>query len=319
MAGERIAGGGVGRFRVQHVQRRARDRAGVERREQRRRVDQPAARGVHDHGGGLARGQRLLAEQAAGVLVEGGVQGDHVADREQLGQLDPLDRPRRAAVEDVCPDDPRPERRRPGGHGLPDRPAADHPEGQLGQPAQGARVLVLPAACPHRAVVDRDPAQQRQRQREGVVGDLVGAVVRDVGHPDAAAGGRLDVDVVHADAVADHQLDGGQRVEHLGGDRRVLVDQHPRPGAPGDHVGRAVALLAAVPDPRRVEHGLLGVEGGVIAVGDHDGRAGHACADHFGEPPIRCGASASKSNVSPCPGRSGATATPSTICSGSAR
>ena len=57
----------------------------------------------------------------------------------------------------------------------------------------------------------RAAAQQGEEQRDGVIRDRVDAVVGDVADRDSEFGGRLDIDVVVADAVTDHDRTGASR------------------------------------------------------------------------------------------------------------
>ena len=58
---------------------------------------------------------------------------------------------------------------------------------------------------------------QRQRQQEGLCRYLVGAVVGDIAHGDAALGGRVEIDGVVADAAPADEHELGQRLDHAAG------------------------------------------------------------------------------------------------------
>ena len=89
----------------------------------------------------------------------------------------------------------------------------------------------VPLAVPEVAVGLRHVAGLGEQQRDGVLRRRQHVGLRRVHHHDAAARGRLDVDVVEADAgpADDDQLVGG--FEHLGGDLGRAAD-HQRRRAP---------------------------------------------------------------------------------------
>ena len=73
-------------------------------------------------------------------------------------------------------------------------------------------------------------------QRDRVVGDGLGAVVRHVAHRDPARRRSVYVDRVHPDAIAPYRAQPRQGVHDLGGDLRVLDKDGVRAGSPGDHL-----------------------------------------------------------------------------------
>ena len=102
---------------------------------------------------------------------------------------------------------------------------------------------------------------QGEHQGERVVGDLVDAVVGDVADRDAPGPGRVEVDVVDADPVADDHPGPVHRGDDRGVDRGELGDDAV---GVGDQVGsRSASSFAARPDelaPQRLEDGPLDVE-----------------------------------------------------------
>ena len=94
----------------------------------------------------------------------------------------------RPALDDVHADDVHAERRRPPASDCPIAPQPTTPKRSSDSRRSGLATRYSQLPRPHGRRQLRDPAQQRQRQRDGVVGDLLGAVVRHVGHPDAAVG-----------------------------------------------------------------------------------------------------------------------------------
>jgi hypothetical protein len=94
-----------------------------------------------------------------------------------------------------------------------------------------------------RARCGHDTPRGAEQQRQRVVGDLVEAVVRHVGHEDARPCGGFDVDVVDPDPVAgdDPAALGGRdrRGRHLG----EAHEQRVRPGQRGRVLGQRRADL----------------------------------------------------------------------------
>ena len=93
MAEQRIRGR---RLLGEHVEGRARDVAGIERRAQRRLVDQPAARAVDDAHALLHRRERLAVDDVLGLLGQRRMQGDEIGAPDQLVELHLLDAERDA-------------------------------------------------------------------------------------------------------------------------------------------------------------------------------------------------------------------------------
>ena len=86
-----------------------------------------------------------------------------------------------------------------------DSAVGDDAERAPADPVDRLPALPAPHALAGRPVVLRQLSQQRQPQRNGVIGDLLGAVIAHVGDQDALGRGRRNVDDVDADAVAgDH-------------------------------------------------------------------------------------------------------------------
>jgi hypothetical protein len=107
-------------------------------------------------------------------------------------------------------------------------------------------------------------------ERDGVVGDRLGAVVGDVAHGDPAGRGGGDVDRIDADPVAGDDSDLGEGVQDLSGDGGVLDDEGIGSCGVRDQGGR----IGRVRDDEFVAGGgddrALFVESVVIAVGDDD-------------------------------------------------
>ena len=85
----------LGRLGLEHVERRARDMAAVERFLERRLVDQPAARAVDDAHALLGLGQALAAQDVARLVGQRRVQRDEVGARRAARRARPSRRPAR--------------------------------------------------------------------------------------------------------------------------------------------------------------------------------------------------------------------------------
>ena len=110
-------------------------------------------------------------------------------------------------------------------HRARDQPVAQQAEGLAADAVGRAVAREPPAAVADAPVGVRDLADAGQEQRQRMVGHVLDAVIRHPSDPDAALGGRVDVDVVIADAVAaddpaaPHPLDDPPR-------DRLQVDDH---------------------------------------------------------------------------------------------
>ena len=112
----------------------------------------------------------------------------------------------------------------------PGAPEADDAEARAANAAQLAGGLPVPAAAAHLAVEHDDAAQEREDERQRMVGDLLDAVVRDAADPDAAALGLLNVHVVEADAAGRDDAECREPFELGRSDGLVRADEEP------DHV-----------------------------------------------------------------------------------
>ena len=143
--------------------------------------------------------------------------GDHLVEAEQLDAhlLGPLLR-----HEGVVRHEAHAEALGPVGDQLADAAETDDAEGLVGE-FDALPTAALPATVDEGGMGLRHVAGRGQQQRHRVLGGRNDVALRRVDHHHAAAGGRLDVDVVEADARAtdDHQVGaGGQHgVGHVGG------------------------------------------------------------------------------------------------------
>jgi hypothetical protein len=187
----------VGRLLLQHVERDPRQAARLERLQDRVQVHERSAGRVHQERVWTHHPQLGRADEVAGVLAQRGVHGHHVRSCQQRGQVDGLDAGRTDRVGldvRICGEDPEPDRQGLLGQAPGDAPEPDQPERLATQAMQRAGDHQVPRARADRSVQSRDAATEREDQAQRVVGDLVDAVVRDVGDEDPLLGRRGDVD-----------------------------------------------------------------------------------------------------------------------------
>ena len=171
---------------------------------QRLLVDQPTAGGVHDDHARLGLLQRLGVDQALGLRRLRQVDGDGVGAGQQLVQGDELDaqlRGARGRDVGVVGDQRGVEGGEALGEQLADLAEADHTDGLALELDAGERAA-LPLAAAQALVGGRDPAGDRQQQRDGVLGGRDDVGGRRVDHQHAALGGGGHLDVVQADPGA---------------------------------------------------------------------------------------------------------------------
>ena len=189
-------------------------------------IDQRPARSVDDDRRSLHRRDQLGPDQVAGLVGEGSVQGHEIGISDGLRSAPDLRQPLQGLGQvRIVAHDLEAQGQRPLDHPAADPADPEQRQGSAAQPVQRSRDL--PAALPHPTGAGDDAAGRRQQQRDGVVGDLVEAVVGDVGDPDPARRRDRDVDVVDPDPVAgDHRAAVvGGRFDNRRADRRE-ADQH---------------------------------------------------------------------------------------------
>jgi len=92
---------------------------------------------------------------------------------------------------------------------------SDHPELPSAQPADRAELCDAPTVLTNDFISGHDFPPNRKQEGNGVIGNLLDAVVGHVGHGDARGASCLEVDVVHSDPVARDYLaalEGGDRI-----------------------------------------------------------------------------------------------------------
>ena len=269
--------------------------------DQRRFVDQPAARGVDD--GRLARqgGERLTVDYARGRIVEGRMEGEIVGVGETVGKA----RQRLAAeggnpggvdmgVEDAHP---HAEGAAQADHEPADAPLADDDYRLSVEVAADDPAVALPLAGAGHAVEFEAALGGGEHEIERVFGDRARIGVADRGERNASFAERRDIHRIEADPVT------GDDLQPVGAGDEAAVDPrgaHDDGVGGADGVGEGLRLLLDLRhrdagrggqfvDPRRVDtpdrqhvprfalshfavsrpvHGILPVCGRVIVTGD---------------------------------------------------
>ena len=179
----------VGRQRLlgEDVERRAREPPGAQRLDERRLVDERAARGVDEQRAGPQQRQPRAVDQAARGVGDGQVEADDVGDLERrLDRLGVLGAELGHALGRdvrVVGDRAHAERARPRRHEPADAAEAEQRQRLVGELDAG-EALALPGALAQRALGGADVAGQREQQRERVLG----------GRDDVRLGGVADDD-----------------------------------------------------------------------------------------------------------------------------
>ena len=218
-----------GRLGREDVERRAAHAPALQRLEQRRLVDDAAARGVHHQHPRAHLREGGAAEHAGGVLGARHVDGDGVGALEQRVEGDQLD----VEIGDlllgqigVVRDHLHAEPARAIGHDAADVAEADHAERAV-EELHAHELVLLPVARLHRGRGLRDVARERDQQRDGVLGGRDVVAARRVHHDDAARGRGGDVDVVDADPGAPDHAQLAARGDHVGGHLGAAADHEP--------------------------------------------------------------------------------------------
>ena len=202
---DRMLGEGLVR---EDVEGRAPDLAGVEAGDQRVEVDQLATGAVDDAHARLELGDRVGVDPVDRLRGLRQVDGEQVGPAVELVDgvhaFDPELTEPLGGDELVEGQDLHVEGLRPLGDELADPAETDHAQGlavELGALVLGA----VPPSGDERAVRLRHVAEQRQGERQSVLGRGDGVRLRGVGDDDPALGGARDVDVVDTGAgPADH-------------------------------------------------------------------------------------------------------------------
>ena len=235
---------------------------GAQRLDERRLVDERAARGVDEQRAGPQQREPAGVDEAARRVGHGQVQADDVAACERrLDRLGALGAQLAHALGRhvrVVGDRAHAERARPRRHQPADAAEAEQRERLVGE-LDAARSARAPRRRRAASAAAADVAGQREQQRERVLGGRDDVRLGRVADDDPARGRRLDVDVVDPDAgAADHAQRSGGRdqrgVDRRGRahDERVGVASAAARSAPGleldDLAGLAQQLQARVGD-----------------------------------------------------------------------
>ncbi len=252
---------------LEHVHRGHAGAPAVQRGDQRVRLDQFRARGVHQQGVGLHGGEVLQAHDAARLVVEPQVQRHHVALREEFlarGRHLQAVAQRLGARGFAAPHaHVHAEGAAIARHDLADAPvapdaqrlAAQHrADAEIGRHGGRAQARLLPGAVLEVGDVLRQAPHGRHDQRPGQFGRGDGRA-HALGHRDAALGAGRHVHVrTHLAGLRD-ELQARELLHELARDLGALADQHDDVGIPQPHRKLAEAL-----DGVGVDLGGVGVE-----------------------------------------------------------
>ena len=212
----------LGRFGLEHIERRARDMAAIHRRLQRRFVNQPAARAVNDPHALLGFGEIFGREDIAGLVRQRRVQRDEIGlgqQRIQLGLFDAHFDRAFGRQERIEGDDLHLEPQRPARHDRADIARADQAQNFAGH-FDAHEIVLGPFARLSLRIRLWNLASQREHQRDGVFGGGDRVAERGVHHHHALRRSGRDIDVIDPDpGPANHfqVLGGGQNfLGHLG-------------------------------------------------------------------------------------------------------
>ena len=209
-SGSSAAGGSVSKTSRPAAAMRPR----AQRVDERRLVDEAAARGVDDDG--MRRQQRELAraQQMMRALAERHVQRDGVGARERVLELRQLDLEASHEVvvgRGLDGEQPAVEGPQPPGDGAADRPETDDRDRRAREVA--GRRGRLPAAVAHRRAERGQSADARQQQRQRHVGDGLGVRAGRRQHGDAGGRRGIEVDRVIPDPEAHDRAQRRQPLE----------------------------------------------------------------------------------------------------------
>lgn len=117
------------------------------------------------------------------------------------------------------------------GHRPADAAEADDPDRQRLERVQGMQGGTRsPSSAPDPVAMGDEMTRQGQDQADGMVGDLVDAVIRHITDRDAPGPGRVEVDVIDPDPVSDDRPGTPHRLDHAGVDGGELRDDAIRIG-----------------------------------------------------------------------------------------
>ena len=177
-------------------------------------VDELAAGRIHEYRRGLHELEPLGVDEVMGLLGVRDMERNHVGLAEQLIEGKQLELQLGGAFGReirIVPDHLHAERPRQLGHVPADAPEPHDPD-RLAAQLGALEPLAIPLAAAHRLGSPGDVAGQAEQQPHGVLGGADGIGARRVHDRDAAARGRVHVDVVDArPGAGDHAQVGAAR------------------------------------------------------------------------------------------------------------
>ncbi len=206
------------RLLLEDIEGSARQLSTLERLGEGRLIDDAAPRRVDQVGGGLHQRQLLGADEPASLLGQRRVHGDHVGFFQKVGQRHQIDPRLLGALGrqvGIVSDHPHPERTSAPRHLRADAARAGQPE-RLAVQLDPLEAAALPPPTAHRCIGLGDMPDQRQQQRERMLGRRHHVAAGRVEDDDAAACGVVDVDVVHTHARPPQHLQVRAGLHDLG-------------------------------------------------------------------------------------------------------
>lgn len=204
----------------------------LQRRDDGLGVDEPAARGVDEHGALLHLAQRLLIDDVARAVHERAVQAHDVGARQQVLERGVLAEGGELVVaEGVVGEQAAPEAAHDAREGDADAAGADEADDAAVQGA-AEQAVEREVGLAHAVVGAVRVAVERLHQRHRELGHGLGAVRRHVGHEQAQPRRRLEVDVVVPRAPQQHRAHAQlmQRRQHVR--RQRVVHEHTHGARP---------------------------------------------------------------------------------------
>ena len=211
------------RLRREDVERGARHLARANRVGERLLVDEPAPRGVDDAHAVLHLRERLGVEEPARLVVQRKVERDEVGLGvdlvERAARLDAELAEALGGDERVVRDDTHPEPER-AMRDLPPDPSEAEDAERLAGDLDSREPRAIPGAGLERGMRLRNVADEREHERDRMLGRGVDRRLRGVRHDDPASRGCVDVDVVDADSGAADDPQSCRALDERGVERR---------------------------------------------------------------------------------------------------
>ena len=238
------------RFAVVDIEPGGGDGAVAQGRDQRRIVDDAAARGIDQDRVGVHRRQPLAIDEAVRLRRGRAVNRDDIDCRQQAVHAGVVLGPRRVLVRQriaIVIMNLHLEAARARRDHLPDTPHAENAETLAGDLPSNheRRAPVLPRLAAHQAFAFAGAARGAEHQQHGDFGGRIGQHVRSIGDDDAPALRRLQIDMIDAHRVIGDRPDTrGQALDGLGG-KLFRVAGQDRVG-PGGQLQQFVGAIEPV-------------------------------------------------------------------------